>query len=56
MDQRSKCKARHYKTLKENIDRTPLGINCSYIFFDPLPKVMKIKNKNKLELIKLKSS
>ena len=36
------------KILEENIGCTlPDVINCSNIFADPLPKVMKIKNKNK---------
>ena len=44
------------KLLEENIDRTLFDINCSKIFFDPLPKVMEIKTKiNKWGLIKLKS-
>ena len=39
------------------IRRTPSVINCGMIFFDPSPRVMKIKTKiNKLSLIKLKSS
>ena len=33
--------------LEENIGRTLFDINCSSIFFDSLPRVMKIKNKNK---------
>ena len=44
------------KLLEENIGRTLSGINHSKIFFDPSPRVMKIKTKiNKLNLIKLKS-
>ena len=44
------------KPLEENIGRTLYDINCSKIFFDPPPKVMKIKTKiNKWDLIKLKS-
>ena len=42
--------------LEENIGRTLFDINHSKIFFDPLPRVMKIKAKlNKWYLIKLKS-
>ena len=45
------------KLLEENIGRTLFDINCSEIFFDPPPRVMKIKTKvNKWDLIKLKSS
>ena len=44
------------KLLKENTSRTLFDINCNKIFFDPLPRVMKIKTKiNKWDLIKLKS-
>ena len=44
------------KLLEENIGRTLLDINCSKIFFDPPPRVMKIKTKiNKWDLIKFKS-
>ena len=41
------------KLLEENISRTHSDINHSNIFFDPPPKVMKIKAKiNKCDLIK----
>ena len=44
------------KLLEENIGRTLFDINHSKIFFDPSPRVMKIKTKiNKRDLIKLKS-
>ena len=44
------------KLLEENIGRTLFDINRSKIFFDPPPRVMKIKTKlNKWDLIKLKS-
>ena len=44
------------KLLEENRGRTPFDINHSKIFFDPPPRVMKIKTKiNKWDLIKLKS-
>ena len=33
------------KLLEENIGRTLFDINHSKIFFDPLPRVMKIKTK-----------
>ena len=43
------------KFLQENIARTLFDINHSSIFFDPPPRVMKIKTKiNQLDLIKLK--
>ena len=44
------------KLLEENIGRTLFDINHSKIFFDPPPRVMKIKRKiNKWVLMKLKS-
>ena len=44
------------KLLEENIGRTLSDINRSKIFFDPPPRVMKIKTKiNKWNLMKLKS-
>ena len=44
------------KLLEENIGRTLFDIHCSKIFFDPPPRVMKIKTKiNKWDLIKSKS-
>ena len=44
------------KLLEENIEKTLFDINHSKIFFDPPPRVMKIKTKiNKWDLIKLKS-
>ena len=44
------------KLLEENISRTLFDINCSEIFFDPPPRVMKIKTKiNTWDLMKLKS-
>ena len=56
MDQRSKCKARYYTTLSGKHSRTLSDINCSNIFLDPPPRVMKIKTKiDKWDLIKLKS-
>ena len=43
------------KVLEENIGRTLFNISHSRIFFDPPPRVMKIKTKiNKWNLIKLK--
>ena len=42
------------KLLEENIGRTLFDINCSKIFFDPPPRVMKIKT-NKWDLIDRKS-
>ena len=42
------------KLLEENIGRTLFDMNHSKIFFDPPPRVMKIKTKiNKQDLIKL---
>jgi len=35
------------KLLKENIGRTLFDINCSKIFFNPPPIIMKIKNKKR---------
>ena len=35
------------KLLEENIGRTLDDINQSKIFYDPSPRVMEIKNKNK---------
>ena len=44
------------KLLEENIGRTLSDINRNKIFFDPPPRVIKIKTKiNKWDLIKLKS-
>ena len=44
------------KLLEENIGRTLFDINHSKIFFDPPPRVMKIKTKiNKWNLMKRKS-
>ena len=44
------------KLLEKNIGRTLFDIKCRKIFFDPPPRVMKIKTKiNKWDLIKLKS-
>ena len=43
------------KLLEEDIGRTLFDINHSKIFFDPPPRVMKIKTKiNKWDLMKLK--
>ena len=44
------------KLLEENISKTLFDMNRSKIFFDPPPRVMKIKIKtNKQDLIKLKA-
>ena len=44
------------KPLEENIGKTVFDINHSKIFFDPPPRVMKIRKKKKeMDLIKLKS-
>ena len=51
-----KCKAGCYKTITGKQRQNILCINHSKIFFDPPPKVMKIKTKiNNWDLIKLKS-
>ena len=42
------------KLLEENIGKTLFHINYGKIFFDPPPRVMKVKT-NKWDLIKLKS-
>ena len=44
MDLRPKCKTGHYNTLEENIGRT---FHDSKILFDPPPREMEKKNKNK---------
>ena len=44
------------KLLEENIGRTLFDINHSKIFFDPPPRVMEIKKKNKWDLVKLKTT
>ena len=33
------------RPLEENTGRTRCAINCCKVFFDPLPRVMKIKTK-----------
>ena len=44
------------KLLEENIGRALFDINCIKLFYDPPPRIMKIKTKiNKWDLIKLKS-
>ena len=44
------------KLLEENIGETHFDINHSKVFFDPPPRVLKIKTKiNKWDLMKLKS-
>ena len=54
MDQRPKCKTRHYKTLRGKQEEHS-DINHSKIFYDPPPRVMGIKTKiNKWNLMKLK--
>ena len=56
MDQKPKCKARHYKILREKHRQYILDINYSKIVYDPPPRVMEIKPKiSKLDLIKFKS-
>ena len=55
MDERPKCKARHYQTPEENIGRTHYDINHSKILFDPPPRVMEIKKINKWDLMKPKT-
>ena len=44
------------KLLEKNIGRTLFEINGSNVFFDPPPRVMKVKTEiNKRDLIKLKA-
>ena len=44
------------KLLEERMGRIPFDINCSSVFLDPSPTIMKIETKiNKWDLIKLKS-
>ena len=43
------------KLLEENIGKTLCDINHSRIPYDPSPRVMEIKAKNKRDLIKIKS-
>ena len=53
---RPTCNTRYIKFLEKNIGRTLSDVNCSNIFLDPPPRVMKIKTKiNKWDLIKLKN-
>ena len=55
MEERPKCKVRHYKTLREK-HRTLYDINHSKILFDPPQREMEIKTKiNKWDLMELKS-
>ena len=52
MDQRPKCKTRHYKTLRRR-HRQNTDINYSNNSFESSPRVMEIKTKiNKWDLIK----
>ena len=56
MDERPKCKVRHYKLLEESIGRRLYDINHSKILFDPTPREMEIKTQiNKWDIMKLKS-
>ena len=48
MDERPKCKTKNYKTLRGKPRQNPLNINHSKILYDPPPRVMEIKTKNKL--------
>ena len=51
-----KVKSETIKLLEENIGRTVYDINRNKTSYEPLPRVMEIKNKiNKWDLIKLKS-
>ena len=52
MDQRPKCNAGHYKTLRGKHRQNTLDINHSNMFFDPPPRVMKTKI-NQWDTIKL---
>ena len=56
MEQGPKHKAGYYKTSREKDSRILFDVNHSNIFFDPPPRVMKMKTKiNKRDLIKLKT-
>ena len=44
MGKRPKCEAGHYKTQRKT-GKVFFDKNCSKIFFDPLPRVMRIKTK-----------
>ena len=56
MDQRPKCKARHYQTLRGKHRKNTLYHKSQQDFFDPPPRVMEIKTKiNKWDLMKLKA-
>ena len=49
----SKCKTRHYQTLRGKHRKNTLWHNHSKIFFDPLPRGMEIKSKiNKWDIMK----
>ena len=43
------------KLLEENTGRTIPDVNHNKILYSPLPRIMEIKDKNKCDLIKLKS-
>ena len=45
MDKKLSIRLETIKLLEENIGRTLLNVNCSNIFLNPLPRVMKIKTK-----------
>jgi len=56
MDSRLNVRPHTVKFLEENIGKMLFDINHSNIFFDPPPRIMKIKTKiNPWDLIKLKS-
>ena len=56
MDQRPKCQAKYYKTLRGKHNQKTLRHKFQQDLFDPPHGVMKIKAKfNKWDLIKLKS-
>ena len=56
MDRNLNVRPHTIELLEENIGRTLSDINRSKIFFDPPPRVLKIKAKiNEWNLIKLKS-
>ena len=46
MDQKTKCGTQYYETLREK-HRQNTDTNCSNIFLDPPPRVMKIEKKKK---------
>ena len=56
MDQRPICKTGHYNTVRGKHRQNTLTSTAAISFFDPPPRLVKIKTKiNKWNLIKIKS-